>query len=125
MMPANDPLWTAPSADRPIQATDELTQAYFRHVGPDDQHVLGDEGRAEMVQAHLELAVAAAGKPKIAVLHYARHAVVQVVHPDIRFLVDSVSAELNKLDVPISVIVHPIVRSEEHTSELQSRGHLV
>lgn len=115
-MPANDPLWTAPSADRPIQATDELTQAYFRHVGPDDQHVLGDEGRAEMVQAHLELAVAAAGKPKIAVLHYARHAVVQVVHPDIRFLVDSVSAELNKLDVPISVIVHPIVVAQ-HADE--------
>lgn len=62
-----------------------------------------------MVQSHLELAVAAAGEPKIAVIRSARHATVQVVHPDIRYLVDSVSAELNKLDVPISVVVHPIV----------------
>ncbi|GAA4474249.1 NAD-glutamate dehydrogenase [Enteractinococcus fodinae] len=109
MMPANDPLWTAPSANSPIQASDELTQAYFRHVGVDDQRALGDKGRAAMVQSHLELAVAAAGQPKIAVIRSARHATVQVVHPDIRYLVDSVSAELNKLDVPISVIVHPIV----------------
>lgn len=108
-MPANDPLWTAPSANSPIEASDELTQAYFRHVGVDDQRALGDKGRAAMVQSHLELAVAAAGKPKIAVIRSARHATVQVVHPDIRYLVDSVSAELNKLDVPISVIVHPIV----------------
>ena len=108
-MPANDPLWTAPSINSPIEVTDELTQAYFRHVGPADQRVLGDQGRVDMVQSHLELAVAAAGKPKIAVLRSARHATVQVVHPDIRYLVDSVSAELNKLDVPISVIVHPIV----------------
>ncbi len=62
-----------------------------------------------MVQSHLELAVEAACEPKIGVQHYARHAIIQVVHPDIRFLVDSVSAELNKRDVPISVIVHPIV----------------
>lgn len=108
-MPANDPLWTAPSTDSPVKATDELKQAYFRHVGPDDQRVLGEEGRAAMVQSHLELAVEAAGKPKIAVRRAARHAIVQVVHPDIRYLVDSVTAELNKLDIPISVIVHPIV----------------
>src|SRR5699024_5157238 len=75
----------------------------------EDQRVLGEQGRAEMVQCHLELAVEAVGKPKIAIRHYPRHAVIQVVHPDIRFLVDSVSAELNKMDVPISVVVHPIV----------------
>lgn len=109
MMPANEPLWTAPSTDSPVEATNKLTRAYFRHVGPEDQRVLGEQGRDEMVQCHLELAVKAAGKPKIAIRHYPRHAVVQVVHPDIRFLVDSVSAELNKMDVPISVVVHPIV----------------
>ena len=108
-MPANEPLWTAPSTDSPVEATEKLAQAYFRHVGPDDERVLGEQGRAEMVQGHLELAVEAGGEPKIAVRHYPRHAVIQVVHPDIRYLVDSVSAELNKMDVPISVIVHPIV----------------
>jgi glutamate dehydrogenase len=109
MMPANDPLWTAPSTDRSVEATEELTQAYFRHVGAEDQRVLGEKGRAAMVQSHLELAVKAAGEPTIAVTRSARYATVQVVHPDIRYLVDSVSAELHKLDVPISVIVHPIV----------------
>src|SRR5699024_8358330 len=109
MMPANEPLWTAPSTDSPVEATDKLAQAYFRHVGPEDQRVLGEQGRDEMVQCHLELAVKAAGKPKIAIRHYPRHAVIQVVHPDIRFLVDSVSAELNKMDIPISVVVNPIV----------------
>ena len=108
-MPANEPLWTAPSTESTVKATDKLAQAYFRHVGPDDERVLGEQGRAEMVQCHLELAVEAAGEPTIAVRHYPRHAVIQVVHPDIRYLVDSVSAELNKMDVPISVIVHPIV----------------
>ena len=109
MMPANEPLWTAPSTDSPVEATDKLARAYFRHIGPEDQRVLGEQGRDEMVQCHLELAVKAAGKPKIAIRHYPRHAVIQVVHPDIRFLVDSVSAELNKMDIPISVVVHPIV----------------
>jgi len=116
-MPANEPLWTAPSTDSPIEATDKLAQAYFRHVGPDDQRVLGEQGRAEMVQSHLELAIEAASEPKIGVQHYARHAVIQVVHPDIRFLVDSVSAELNKMDVPISVIVHPIVVAQHANAD--------
>lgn len=108
-MSANDPLWTMSSTGSHVAATDELQEVYFRHISPEDLHVLGQEGRAEMVQSHLELAVEAAGKPKIGIIRQARHAIVQIVHPDIRFLVDSVSAELNKLDVPMSVIVHPIV----------------
>lgn len=116
-MPANDPLWTAPSINTAVQATEALNQAYFRHLGPDDQLVLGDQGRRELVQSHLELAVAAAGSPKIQVLRFARHAVVQVVHPDIRYLVDSVSAALNRSDIPISVIVHPIVVAQHATDD--------
>src|SRR5699024_512214 len=119
MMPANDPLWTAPSNDTPVKASEELTQAYFRHVGPDDQRALGEKGRAAMVQSHLELAVAAAGEPKVSIIRSARHATVQVVHPDIRYLVDSVSAELNKLDVPISVVVHPIVVAQHANGDGQ------
>jgi glutamate dehydrogenase len=119
MMPANDPLWTAPSNDTPVKASEELTQAYFRHVGSDDQRALGEKGRAAMVQSHLELAVAAAGEPKVSIIRSARHATVQVVHPDIRYLVDSVSAELNKLDVPISVVVHPIVVAQHANGDGQ------
>lgn len=118
MMPANDPLWTAPSTDSQLEATDELMEAYFRHISPEDQGVLGEEGRIAMVQSHLELAIAAAGEPKIGITRHARHAVVQIVHPDIRFLVDSVSAELTKLDVPMSVIIHPIVVAQ-HADEDQ------
>ncbi|NWN89712.1 MAG: NAD-glutamate dehydrogenase [Micrococcaceae bacterium] len=117
MMPAKDPLWTAPSAGSQLEATDELIQAYFRHIAPADQQVLGEEGRAAMVQSHLELAVEAAGEPEIGVVRSTRHAVIQVVHPDIQFLVDSVSAELNKLDVPISVIVHPIVVAQHSEND--------
>ena len=109
IMPANDPLWTAPSNEAPVQVSEELQKAYFRHVAPDDQRALGEKGRANMVQSHLELAVEAAGEPRVLITPSARHATVQIVHPDIRYLVDSVSAELNKLDVPISVVVHPIV----------------
>ncbi|NLZ97812.1 MAG: NAD-glutamate dehydrogenase, partial [Micrococcus sp.] len=108
-MPANDPLWTAPSTGSQLQATNELMEVYFRHISPEDQRELGEGGRKAMVQSHLELAVEAAGEPKIGIVRQPRYAVVQVVHPDIRFLVDSVSAELNKMDVPMSVIVHPIV----------------
>src|SRR5690625_4332733 len=34
-------------------------------------------------------------------------------------------SEQNKLDEPLQNIIHRDERSEEHTSELQSRGHLV
>lgn len=116
MMPANDPLWTAPSAGSPLEVTDELLETYFQHVSPEDQRVLGEDGRVAMVQSHLKLAAEAAGEPKIAIIRQARHAVVQIVHPDFRFLVDSVSAELNKFDVPMSVIVHPII-VEQHAND--------
>ncbi|HIW47542.1 MAG TPA: NAD-glutamate dehydrogenase [Candidatus Yaniella excrementigallinarum] len=108
-MPANDPLWTAPSTDSQLEITDALEQAYFRHLSPEDQHALGEQGRATMVQSHLALAADAGTEPKIGIVQAPRHAIVQVVHPDIRYLVDSVSTELTKFDIPMAVIVHPIV----------------
>ena len=76
IMPANDPLWTAPSNDAPVQVSEELQKAYFRHVAPDDQRALGEKGRANMVQSHLELAVEAAGEPRVLITPSARHATV-------------------------------------------------
>src|SRR5699024_6732746 len=108
-MPANDPLWTAPSAGSQIQATDELMEVYFRHISPEDQRELGEDGRKAMVQSHLELAVEARGEPTIGILRQPRHAVVQVVHLDIRFLVEYVSAVLTYMDVLLLVIVHLVM----------------
>ncbi|MDN6520494.1 MAG: hypothetical protein L0K46_05915, partial [Yaniella sp.] len=67
-MPANDPLWTAPSTGSQLQATNELMEVYFRHISPEDQRELGEGGRKAMVQSHLELAVEAAGEPKIGIV---------------------------------------------------------
>src|SRR5690625_7890079 len=98
-MPANDPRSTAPSIDSQLEITDALEHAYFRHLSPEDQHALGEQGRATMVQSHLALAADAGTEPKIGIVQAPRHAIVQVVHPDIRYLVDSVSTEIGRAHV--------------------------
>src|SRR3712207_7457242 len=50
------------------------------------------------------------------------HTVVQIVNDDMPFLVDSVTAEIGQRELSLHLIIH---RSEEHTSELQSRQYLV
>src|SRR5207253_10670715 len=48
----------------------------------------------------------------------------QLVLPTVERLHDRVEMTLGRL-VLTEVIAQPVARSEEHTSELQSRGHLV
>ncbi|MCG8592779.1 MAG: NAD-glutamate dehydrogenase, partial [Kiloniellales bacterium] len=40
------------------------------------------------------------------------HTIVEIVNDDMPFLVDSVSAELNRLDVEVHLIIHPIMAAE-------------
>ena len=42
----------------------------------------------------------------------ARHTIVQIVNDDMPFLVDSVTMELERHDLGLHLVVHPIVRVE-------------
>ena len=62
------------------------------------------------------------------------HTIIEVINDDMPFLVDSVTSALERLDVEVHLVIHPVItcirdqkgkitafRSEEHTSELQSQ----
>src|SRR5690625_6112430 len=47
------------------------------------------------------------------------------IQPSPRLLTSELGSELSGLYIPVDKAVPIVERSEEHTSELQSRGHLV
>jgi glutamate dehydrogenase len=93
-------------------------QHYYRFVAPED--VLGREPRdvCGAALAHLELAAQRTpGTALVRVLSptnethgwSSTHTVVEVVTDDMPFLVDTVSAELNRHDLGIRLVIHPVM----------------
>ena len=94
-------------------------RAFYANVAPEDMISRTDE---DLYGAALALwqfgSTRTPGQPKIRVYtpRFAEHgwssthSVVEIVNDDMPFLVDSVTAELNRRDINVHLVIHPIVR---------------
>ncbi len=101
------------------EATEEFLSAYYRHVATEDLLARAPEDLLGAALAHRELARSRPqGTAKVEVFNPAveeqgwssGHTVVQVVTDDMPFLVDSVTAELQRMDRSVHLVVHPTMR---------------
>ncbi len=51
------------------------------------------------------------------------HTIVEIVNDDMPFLVDSVTAELNKLDTKVYLVIHPVIAVERNAKGALSKLH--
>ncbi|MQA15397.1 MAG: NAD-glutamate dehydrogenase [Pseudonocardiaceae bacterium] len=105
-------------AERAAPGLGGLVTAYYRHAPPED--LLADEAAdlAAVVASHRRLAGdRVSGRPAVRVFDPDRtvdgwassSTVVQIVTDDMPYLVDSVMAELARIEVPVQRFVHPIL----------------
>ncbi len=107
-------------ADRARQA-ERFLRAFYAHVPPDD--ILGENpdnlyGAAIALWSHAQQRKP--GACKIRVYNprpedhgwKSSHTVVEIINEDMPFLVDSVTAELNRLGVEVYLVIHPILGIE-------------
>jgi len=104
--------------------TEAFVRDFYDHVPPDD--ILSTDP-ADLFGAALAFWKFAAERtpdqPKIRVHNpnfdddgwKSVHTVIEIVNDDMPFLVDSVAAELNKLDLTIHLVIHPIFRVQRDT----------
>ena len=103
------------------QRAERFVRQFYAHVPPAD--ILGDvpDNLAGAALALWELAQERVpGRPKVRVYTprieehgwESSHSVVEIVNDDMPFLVDSVSAELRRLDAEVQLLIHPIVHVE-------------
>jgi glutamate dehydrogenase len=120
-------------ADGEAESAEKFVRRYFALVAPDDiiytsfDTLLGSALSLWEFGEHRE-----AGKPKIRLFNPSpeangwalEHTVIEIVNDDMPFLVDSVSAELNRLERTIHLLLHPVVRvrrdASGHRLELSS-----
>lgn len=101
------------------EAVQQFLQAYYRHVATEDLLARAPEDLLGAALAHRDLARSRpVGTAKVDVFNpelaeqgwTSGHTVVQVVTDDMPFLVDSVSAELQRTDRAVHLVVHPTMR---------------
>jgi glutamate dehydrogenase len=108
-------------ARRDGDASERFVRQFYAHVPPGD--ILGDtpDNLAGAALAIWELAQERVpGQPKVRVYTprieangwESSHSVVEIVNDDMPFLVDSVSAELRRMDAEVQLLIHPIVHVE-------------
>ncbi|MGB0670252.1 MAG: NAD-glutamate dehydrogenase [Rhodospirillales bacterium] len=98
--------------------TPEVARRYFNHVPTRDIIDQSVDDLVKVIEGHLELARGRKrGKAAIRVVNIGSkeragwdsgHTVVEVVNDDMPFLVDSVTAELNRRGIVVHIVVHPI-----------------
>ncbi len=96
---------------------ERFVRRYYETVPPED---LADRSAGDLYGAALShwsfAQVRSAGRPKVRVYNptledhgwQSAHTIVEVVNDDMPFLVDSVSAELNRHDLMVHLIIHPV-----------------
>jgi glutamate dehydrogenase len=91
---------------------------YYRNVPPDDIANIGAEALFRIAAGHLAFGGRRKpGRPLVRVYNpsqaehgwTSRHTVVEVVNDDMPFLVDSTTAELNRLELAVHTVFHPIL----------------
>jgi len=110
---------------------------YFAHVPEHDLSALSGPALVGMARAHLE--TGKTRKPRTANIRVYNpdgkghgwstdHSVVEIVTDDMPFLVDSISSELTRRELPIHLVIHPICkvrRSKTGTVlDILERGHM-
>lgn len=92
---------------------------YFAHVPAQDLEEYSGSELAELAASHLK--AGASRKPKTATVRgynpkkskdgwTSDHSVIEIITDDMPFLVDSVSAELGRRELPIHLVIHPICK---------------
>ena len=101
------------------EGVEEFLRAYYRHVATEDLLARAPEDLLGAALAHRELAQRRpVGTANIAVYNpeveqqgwASGHTIVQIVTDDMPFLVDSVTAELQRMDRAVHLVVHPTMR---------------
>jgi glutamate dehydrogenase len=116
-------------ADQPGGELEQFLRSYYRHVATEDLLARGAEDLLGAALAHRELAQSRpVGTAKVEVFNpgveeqgwASGHTVVQVVTDDMPFLVDSVTAELLRMERSVHLVVHPTMRvRRDATGELE------
>lgn len=101
------------------EAVEQFLRTYYRHVATEDLLARAPEDLLGAAMAHRELAQdRPVGTAKVEVFNpeveeqgwASGHTVVQIVTDDMPFLVDSVSAELQRMERSVHLVVHPTMR---------------
>lgn len=101
---------------------ERFVRLFYANVPPDDilhEHPDNLYGAALALWSHAQKRLEA-GRAKIQVYNprpeeqgwKSAHSVVEIINDDMPFLVDSVTAELNRLGVEVYLVIHPIIRLE-------------
>ncbi|MDJ0970673.1 MAG: NAD-glutamate dehydrogenase, partial [Kiloniellales bacterium] len=113
-------------------AVEDFVQQFYAHIPPVD---LADVSADNLYGAALAIWGFAqkrpAGGPKIRTYNprleehgwRSSHTIVEIVNDDMPFLVDSVTSELNRLDVEVHLIIHPIMAAERDAQGRLSAYH--
>ncbi len=110
---------------------------YYAHVPSEDLEHLNGPALVAIARAHLETGKTRKGRTaNIRVYNpdpkkdgwATNHSVVEIVTDDMPFLVDSVSAELTRRELPIHLVIHPICKVRRtktgQLSDILERGHM-
>ena len=107
------------------ESIEHFVRRYFAHVAPDDVIYTSFETLLGGALSLWELgAERQAGAPKVRLFNPTaassgwglEHTVVEIVNDDMPFLVDSVSAEIQRHDRKIHLLLHPVIRTVRDAS---------
>lgn len=105
-------LWTRDDSE-----VETLRGAYFAHVASDDLRTVSRADQRARVEEHLQLAGRRTdAAPEAAVVVGERRSIAMVVTDDMPHLVDSVTAEVSRHGLAMSLVVHPIVLTTRETT---------
>jgi glutamate dehydrogenase len=104
---------------------EQFVRRYFAHVAPDDIIYTSNETLLGGVLSLWEFgADRKPGASKVRIFNptvekngwASAHTVIEIVNDDMPFLVDSVSAEINRRDRKIHLLLHPVIRARREAS---------
>ena len=107
------------------EAVERFVRLYYEHVPPRDMVGQAPQNLLGAALSHWTLAGRRKpGEAKVRVYNpspekdgwTAEHTVVEIVNDDMPFLVDSVTSALNREDVAVHLVIHPLVRARRDKS---------
>src|SRR3954468_12436893 len=104
-----------------VKQVEDFIRAFYANVAPDDIAGSAPEDLFSAALSAFNFALKRMpGQPKIRVFNpeveehgwKSPHTVIDIVNDDMPFLVDSVTAELNRQDMGVHLVIHPVMRVE-------------
>ena len=98
---------------------DRFLRQYYAHVPPSDVNAVADKDLlGGALSAWKTLRTRKPGEPIIRIINpdpgtdgwSCEHTVIEIVNDDMPFLVDSITAELNRLNLTVFLVIHPVIR---------------